>query len=219
MNNRPIGVFDSGLGGLTVVKALKEIMPYEDIVYLGDTARCPYGGRSTETIRSFGRQDALFLNSMNIKMLVVACNTVSSVALDSVKDVIREIPVLGVVKPGCKAASKSTMSKRVGVIGTKATIRTRAYKSGIQKVDPGIEVFSKECPLFVPLAEEGLIDHEITNLVISYYLDEFISIGIDSIVLGCTHYPILMESIQGVIGSNIQLIDSAYWTAREAGDI
>lgn len=218
-DERPIGVFDSGLGGLTVVRELLRLMPHERIVYLGDTARCPYGNRSHETIQGFAIQDARFLVSMDIKMLIVACNTVSSVALDQVRKCVEEIPVIGVVNPGCKAAVSRTAEKKVGVIGTKATIRTHSYTKGIHFIDPSIKVYGKECPLFVPLVEEGLLTSDITHMVAQHYLYELVDIGIDCLILGCTHYPLLMEVIQGTVSSRIELIDSALWTAKEAENI
>ncbi|MBD3391658.1 MAG: glutamate racemase [Chitinivibrionales bacterium] len=218
-DNRPIGVFDSGLGGLTVVKELLRLMPAESIVYLGDTARCPYGVRSDDAIRRFALQDARFLMAMDIKMLIVACNTVSSVALDHIRKDVSEIPVIGVVLPGCKAAVLRTAEKKVGVIGTPATIRTEAYARTIASIDKGIKVYGKACPLFVPLAEEGLADSEITRSAAQYYLYELVDTGMDCLILGCTHYPLLMETIQGVVGNSIEVLDSAFWTAKEAQDI
>jgi glutamate racemase len=216
---RPIGVFDSGLGGLTVVKELLRIMPSEKIVYLGDTARCPYGVRSDEAIKMFGLQDANFLMSMDIKMLIVACNTVSSVALDHIRETVSEIPVIGVVMPGCKAAVLRTAEKIIGVIGTPATIRTTIYERTIHGIDPQIKVYSKACPLFVPIVEEGLVNTDITRAAAQYYLYELIDTGIDCLILGCTHYPLLMEVIQSTMGNSVQVLDSAFWTAKEAQDI
>ncbi len=218
-DDRAIGVFDSGLGGLTVVKELLRLMPYEQIIYLGDTARCPYGGRSDETIKEFSAQDTRFLTAKDIKMLIVACNTASSVALDHIKAHVEEIPVIGVVLPGCKAAVTRTADKKVGVIGTTATIKANSYTRGITNIDPTIKVYGKECPLFVPLVEEGLVNHDITRMTAQYYLYELVDIGIDCLILGCTHYPLLMEVIQGTVSSRIELIDSALWTAKEAQDI
>jgi glutamate racemase len=216
---RPIGVFDSGIGGLTVVRELLRIMPDEKVLYLGDTARCPYGGRSEATIKNFGVQDARFLMSMDIKMLLVACNTVSSVALEAIRSYTSDIPVIGVVLPGSKAAVLRTAERKIGVIGTSATIRADAYTRTIQSLDKSVKVYGKACPLFVPIVEEGMLDSEITRLTAQYYLYELVDFGIDSLILGCTHYPLLMEVIQGTVGMNIQLIDSALWTAREAQDI
>jgi glutamate racemase len=218
-DSRPIGVFDSGLGGLTVVRELFRLMPNERVVYLGDTARCPYGVRSHEAIRTFGMQDAQFLMSMDIKMLIVACNTVSSVALDHIRDSAQETPVIGVVLPGCKSAVLRTAEKKIGVIGTSATIRTGAYPKTIRSIDSQIKVYGKACPLFVPLAEEGLQHSHIARAVAQYYLYELVDTGIDCLILGCTHYPLLMEVIQETVGNSIQVLDSAFWTAKEAQDI
>jgi glutamate racemase len=218
-DNRPIGVFDSGLGGLTVVRELFRLMPGERIVYLGDTARCPYGGRSEETIRTFGLQDAQLLMDMDIKLLVAACNTVSSVALDYIEKNVREVPVVGVVLPGARAAAQRTAERKVGVIGTAATIRAGAYTRAIQALNPSITVYSKACPLFVPLVEEGLIDHDITRLTVQHYLRELLEKGADCIILGCTHYPLLIQTIQEFAGTRTHLVDSALWTAKEVRDI
>jgi glutamate racemase len=216
---RPIGMFDSGMGGLTVVKELLACMPGERLVYLGDTARYPYGGRSDETIRTFGLEDARFLLSRDIKMLIVACNTVSSVALDDIQHECNEIPVIGVVAPGARAAVSRTASKKVGVIGTLATIRAQSYQKAIAALVGGIKTYGKACPLFVPLVEEGLADSDITRLTAQHYLYELVDYGIDCLILGCTHYPLLMEAIQSTVGANIQLLDSAFWTAKESKDI
>lgn len=218
-DSRPIGVFDSGLGGLTVVRELYRLMPGERILYLGDTARVPYGGRSEETIKTFGMQDARFLMQQDIKLLIVACNTVSSVAQQHIENVIKEIPVIGVVLPGARAAVVRTAVRKVGVIGTAATIRAGAYTRSIQSLDPQIKVYGKACPLFVPLVEEGMLDHEITRLSVQYYLSEFLDFGVDCIILGCTHYPLLMHAIQVMVGTQIHLLDSALWTAKEVQDI
>jgi glutamate racemase len=214
-DTRPIGVFDSGLGGLTVCKEIFRLLPGERLVYLGDTARVPYGNRSEEAISRFARQDALFLLEMDIKILIVACNTVSSVALDVVKNSSGEIPVIGVVLPGARAAVARTAEKKIGVIGTRATIRSESYVRAIQAIDPSIKIYPQACPLFVPLAEEGLTDNDITRLTAQRYLYNLMDNGIDCLILGCTHYPLLMEIIQGTVGTRIQLIDSALWTARE----
>jgi glutamate racemase len=218
-DTRPIGVFDSGLGGLTVVRELFRLMPGERIVYLGDTARCPYGGRSEETIRTFGVQDAQLLMAMDIKALVVACNTVSSVALAHIERNIKEIPVVGVVLPGARAAAQRTAERKIGVIGTAATIRAGAYTRAIEALDPAIKVYGKPCPLFVPLVEEGLLDHDITRLAVQYYCTELLDFGVDCIILGCTHYPLLIQTIQEFVGTRTHCVDSALWTAREVHDI
>lgn len=218
-DNRPIGVFDSGVGGLTVVRELFRLMPMERVIYIGDTARCPYGGRSNETIKTFGLQEARFLLAQDVKLLIVACNTVSSVALEFIQEDIKNIPVIGVVLPGCKAAVTRTAENKIGVIGTRATIHSKSYTRGIQNLNTDIKVYGKECPLFVPFVEEGMIGHEITQMVAQYYLYELVDIGIDCLILGCTHYPLLMEVIQDTVSSRIELIDSAMWAAKEAQDI
>jgi glutamate racemase len=216
---RPIGMFDSGLGGLTVAREVFRCMPGETVLYLGDTARCPYGGRSEETIRTFGMQDARFLVEQDIKMLIVACNTVSSVALDYVRAEINDIPVVGVVQPGARAAVQRTTRKKIGVVGTAATIRTGSYEKAIHDIDPDIKTYGLACPLFVPLVEEGLLDSDITRLAAQRYLAALVAKGIDCLILGCTHYPLLLETIQSTVGGGIQLLDSALWAAREARDI
>lgn len=218
-DQRAIGVLDSGLGGLTVVRELHRLMPHERLEYLGDTARYPYGGRLDETIKTFGMQDARFLVSKDIKMLIIACNTISSVALESIREQSKEIPVIGVILPACKAAVTRTAEKRIGVIGTAATIRSGAYTKGIQNLDAGLKVFGKECPLFVPIVEEGLQSTDIARVVSQYYLYELVDSGIDCLILGCTHYPLLMEVIQDTVSTRIELIDSALWTAIEAQSI
>ena len=218
-DSRPIGVFDSGLGGLTVAKEIFRQMPGERIIYLGDTARVPYGSKSEEAIRRFAIQDAKVLMDMDIKLLIAACNTVSSVAMEYLEERVGDIPVIGVVKPGARAAVLRSVEKRVGVIGTAATIRSGSYNKAVQNIDPAVKVYGKPCPLFVPLVEEGLIDSEITRLTAEHYLYELIDLGIDCLILGCTHYPILTEIIQSVTGNRIGLVDSAMWTAREAQDI
>ncbi|MDR0331046.1 MAG: glutamate racemase [Chitinispirillales bacterium] len=218
-DSRPIGVFDSGLGGLTVAKEIFRLMPSERIIYLGDTARVPYGGKSEETIRRFGLQDARALLDLDVKLLVVACNTVSSVAIDYLERHIKGIPVIGVVLPGARAAATRSAEKRIGVVGTAATVRSMSYARAIHNIDPNIKVYGKPCPLFVPLVEEGLIDSDITRLAVQHYLYEMVDLGIDCLILGCTHYPILMEVIQSTVGNGIQLIDSALWTAKEAQNI
>lgn len=215
-DSRPIGVFDSGLGGLTVVHELRELLPEERLIYLGDTLRCPYGGRSIEAIQTFAKEITTFLLRQNVKMIVVACNTVSAVALEEVKELAGNIPVLGVVGPGCRAALHTSADRRIGVIGTKATIKAGAYGEGIRSLDENVRVFEKACPLLVPLVEEGFIENnKITEMILEEYLDELVDYGVDTLVLGCTHYPLLSKSIHRVLGGRIDVIDSAWWTARE----
>jgi glutamate racemase len=210
---KPIGVFDSGIGGLTVVKRIASYLPLEDIVYFGDTARVPYGSKSNGTVIDYGLQDARFLMNKNIKALVVACNTVSSVALDELKKTF-DIPIIGMIEPGARMASLESKNKKIGVIGTRSTISNQAYSKKIKRNDPSIHVFERACPLFVPLAEEGWIKHKATYEIAEEYLREFSKIGIDTLVLGCTHYPILAEAIQTVVGKEVKLIDSGIAAAE-----
>jgi glutamate racemase len=214
MNKKPIGVFDSGIGGLTVLKEIFRELPGENTVYLGDTARVPYGIRSAETVTRYSFENTGFLVAKGIKLLVVACNTVSAVSLGAIKKKL-SIPVIGVIEPGSKAAVKATRNKRIGVIGTEATIHSGAYSGIIKSMDAAIEVFSLPCPLFVPLAEEGLTDDEIATMVAERYLKDLREKEIDTLVLGCTHYPLLKGVISKVMGEGIALIDSAVETVGE----
>lgn len=211
---RPIGVFDSGIGGLTVVKALTERLPQENIVYFGDTARVPYGPKSPEVVREYTAGDTDVLLQHDIKMIVVACNTVSAVALDVVQRKAR-VPVVGVIVPGAEAAARATRRNRVGVIGTYATINSSSYTNALRQINPDVETFSQPCPLFVPLAEEGWIDHPVTHLVAKEYLFPLTLHRIDTLILGCTHYPVLREAIAKAVGSSVTLIDSGAATAEE----
>ena len=214
MNSNPIGVFDSGIGGLTVAREIVKQLPKESIIYLGDTARVPYGTRGKEVIIQFAKELASFLLKRHVKCLVVACNTISAVALDEIEK-ISSVPVIGVVRPAARNAVGMTKNKRIGVIGTQGTIRSKAYEQEIKKIDPSIEVFSVGCPLFVPLAEEGLDQHEATKLVAEDYLEEIVKSGIDTLILGCTHYPLLLETIAETVGKGVTLVDSAGPTAEE----
>lgn len=211
---KPIGVFDSGIGGLTVVRAIMKHLPSENIVYFGDTARVPYGPKSPQVIKEYAAQDTDFLVRHNVKMIVVACNTVSSVALEVVQK-HSKVPVVGVIVPGAKAAVETTVKKRVGVIGTVGTIASNAYTNAIRQFDPDVIVFGQACPLFVPLAEEGWIDHQATELIAKEYLFPLRLQKIDTLVLGCTHYPILRSVIENVFERNIILIDSGESTVIE----
>ena len=214
IQSKNLGVFDSGIGGLTVVSQIMKALPNENIVYFGDTARVPYGAKSEQVIIDYSLQIANFLMSKDIKMLIVACNTATSVAID-VLTAKFDIPVIGVIKPGAKAAAETTKIKKIGVIGTYATVRSDVYSKEIKKIDPNISVISKPCPLFVPLVEEGWIDHQVTKMVAKEYLMPLVDSGVDSIVLGCTHYPIIRKVIQDIVGSKIKLVDSAESTALE----
>ncbi len=205
---RPIGVFDSGIGGLTVFKAIRERFPQEDIIYFGDTARVPYGPKSPQTIINYSLQNARFLLQQNIKILVVACNTSSAVAIPALQK-LTEIPIIGVIQPGAEQAVLSTRNQKIGVIGTEGTIRSQAYSAAIRQLEPQAEVFSAACPLFVPLAEEGWQDHNSAYDIAREYLGSLVDQGIDVLVLGCTHYPLLKDTIQAVAGNSIRLVDSA----------
>ena len=216
--NKPIGVFDSGIGGLTVVRELMARLPNEEIVYFGDTARLPYGTKSPETFLRFSRQNLTFLKEKKVKLIVVACNTASSIALSTLVEE-EEMPVVGVLLPGARAAARATRNRRVGVIGTTATIRSGAYEAALREIEPGIEIWSLPCPLFVPLAEEGWLDNEITYLTAKSYLGPLAVFGADVLVLGCTHYPLLKDVIGRVVGDGVTLVDSARETALEVESI
>ena len=215
-----IGVFDSGLGGLTAVKEFLRVLPNEKIIYFGDTGRVPYGTRSRETIRKYAFQDAAFLLSHNVKMVVAACGTVSSVAGGLLREKLA-VPYTGVVNPTAYTAVRVTKNRRVGIIGTAATVNSHSYKLRLQKLDPAIEVFEQACPLFVPLVENGVIDRRdvITKAVVARYLDPLREQGIDTLILGCTHFPILREAISDFMGENVRLIDSGLETAVYAAKV
>jgi glutamate racemase len=213
----PIGVFDSGIGGLTVVAEITRQLPNEEIVYFGDTARLPYGPKSSETVTQFAIQDAEFLLRHGVKNIVVACNTASAIAMDALRDKY-DVPVIGVIEPGALAAVSSTLTGKIGVIGTEGTIASGAYKRAIKRMDRDIEVMETSCPLFVPLAEEGWTDREVTLVIAHEYLTPLRDAGVDVVVLGCTHYPILKNTIGKVFGPSVRLIDSAEETAKEVGE-
>ena len=211
---QPIGVFDSGIGGLTVVKALIEDMPSESIVYFGDTARVPYGTKSKSTIVKFSLENVEFLLRFGVKCIVIACNTSSSWALPTLRKYFK-VPMIGVIRPGALAAVRQTRNKRVGVIGTNATINSGAYTTAIQRIDPRITVFSQSCPLFVPLVEEGWLNGAVSRQIATRYLGGLRQRRIDTLILGCTHYPLLAPTIQQVLGLRVALVDSAKQTANE----
>ncbi len=210
----PIGVFDSGLGGLTVVKQLLLHLPNEAIIYFGDTARLPYGTKSILTVRKFSLQIARFLQDQDVKIIVVACNTASSLALNVIKENIA-VPVLGVIEPGVSAALRVSKSKSIGVIGTTATILSGAYEKALQKLDPTVNVNSVACPLFVPLVEEGWEQSDVAEMIARKYLDQIINTEIDTLILGCTHYPILKDVLHKVVNDRVKIIDSSVEIARE----
>lgn len=219
MDNRPIGVFDSGLGGLTVVRELELILPYEDILYFGDTGRVPYGTRGTETIQKYTAQDIAFLKNKGVKMIIAACGTVSSTAANVLDEL--DIPWTGVVIPASIAAVKATDNERIGVLGTAATVNSGAFEREILKYDPGAEIFSQACPLFVPLVENGMfgVDEIITRLTVERYLVSMMKNDVDTLILGCTHFPLLAPIIQKVMGRDVVLIDAGREAAQFASDI
>ncbi|HEX6731359.1 MAG TPA: glutamate racemase [Pyrinomonadaceae bacterium] len=210
----PIGIFDSGVGGLTVYRALHERLPNERFVYLGDTARVPYGTKSLATVERYAVENSRFLEAHGIKLLVVACNTASALALPAIRRTVR-VAVVGVIDPGARAAIAAAGSERIGVIATEATVNSRAYAQAISTVDPSAEVFEQACPLFVSLAEEGWADSEVAHTVAREYLSDLRNKSLGSLVLGCTHYPILKKAIRASIGSGVKLIDSGEATAAE----
>jgi len=213
MNSLPIGIFDSGVGGLTVYRALHEHLPNERFVYLGDTARVPYGTKSLATVERYAVENAQFLAAHGIKLLVVACNTASALALPAIRQAL-DIDVVGVIGPGARAAVADLKGKRIGVIATESTVQSGAYTQAIAKADPNADVIERACPLFVPLAEEGWADEEVARAVAETYLKDLRS-SIDTLVLGCTHYPILKRVIQESVGAQVELIDSGEATAVE----
>lgn len=220
MDNRPIGVFDSGLGGLTTIKELKSIMPNEDIIYFGDTGRVPYGTRSHETIQKYSRQDIRFLASQSVKFIIIACGTASSVITD--QDFIGlDISYTGVPFPASIAAAAATRNKRIGVIGTPATIKSGIYSKAMNSIDSTVRIFSAACPLLVPLVENGFIDrsNQVTRLVAEQYLSSLKKSNIDTLILGCTHYPIIKDIIGDIMGADVTLIDSGQEGARSAYNI
>lgn len=225
MNNNPIGVFDSGIGGLTVVKEILKELPNEKIIYLGDTARVPYGTRGKEVIKKFALELTNFLLKKQVKMLVVACNTISSICLEDIAKAC-QIPVLGVIDSAVLEAINTTKNNSVGVIGTRATISSLVYEKALKSINPKLTITVQACPLFVPLAEEGLINGKATELIAEKYLEKFknpkvnkSSFKIDTLILGCTHYPVLKQVVQKVVGKKVKLIDSAKPTARKLKQI
>ncbi len=216
--HKAIGIFDSGIGGLTVLKEIVAALPMENIIYLGDTARVPYGIRSPETVTRYSFENTKFLLSQEIKLLVVACNTASAISLDAVKKEY-PLPVIGVLEPGARAAVLATKTRRVAVIGTEATIASGAYERAIRRIAPDVVVHSIPCPLFVPLAEEGWTENDVALLVAGKYLSPLSGTGVDTLVLGCTHYPLLKTAIGKAVGPSITLIDSATETAKEVAEV
>lgn len=218
MNSNPIGVFDSGIGGLTVVKEILKQLPNEKLIYLGDTARVPYGTRGKEVIKKFSLELTNFLLKRKVKFLVVACNTISSTCLEAIK-YYSPVPVLGVIVGAAQQAARLTKTNVIGVIGTTATISSKVYEKVIRKLNPKAKIITKACPLFVPLAEEGKIWSQATELIAQEYLKTFKNSKIDTLILGCTHYPVLKKIIQKVVGKKVKLIDSAKPTAQKLKEL
>lgn len=217
LKDLPIGVFDSGVGGLTVLRELLRKLPNETFYYLGDTARVPYGTRSRETVIKYARSCVRFLLTRNVKLLVIACHTASSYAIPILREEI-DIPIVGVIEPGARSAVKKTKNNRIGIIGTEGTIRSNSYQFHIKSINPNIEVFPRACPLFVPLVEEGWVEGEVPYLIAREYLQPLILNKIDVLLLGCTHYPLLIPTIKKLI-STIELVDSSKETAEEAHNV
>ncbi|NLL78151.1 MAG: glutamate racemase [Clostridiales bacterium] len=217
-NELPIGVFDSGVGGLTVAREIMRQIPNEKIIYFGDTARVPYGSKSKETITKYSRQIVHFLQEQHVKAIVVACNTASAYALDEIEKETH-IPMIGVVKPGAKVAAEATNNGRIGVIGTEGTVGSRIYSTYINEINPNIKVIGKACPLFVPLVEEGLWQDPVTDEIATRYLGELIDSDIDTLILGCTHYPLIRSTVGKVMGEKVTLVNPAYETAKELKEL
>ncbi len=218
MDNRPIGIFDSGVGGLTVLKEIRNLLPSENLIYFGDTARVPYGGKSVQVIQRFSTEIAHFLEMQNVKMIVVACNTASALALSKLK-ASTSLPVIGVIDPGVRAAIKAATSGVVGVIGTRATILSGAYQERVTRLRSNIKVVARACPLLVPIVEENLLNSEIARLTLEMYLGDFKKMGISSLILACTHYPLLKPLIDEFFAGKVTLVDSACETAREVKEM
>ncbi len=213
-HNSPIGVFDSGVGGLTVAREIMRQLPNERIVYFGDTARVPYGNKSKETVTRYSRQIVRFLETQQVKAIVVACNTASAYALEDLEKEV-DLPMIGVVKPGARTALAATANKKIGVVATEATISSGIYSRYIEEYDSDVSVIGKACPLFVPLVEEGLWEDPVTDEIARRYLTELIDSGIDTLILGCTHYPMLRSTVGKIMGEGVTLVNPAYETARE----
>jgi len=213
--NAPIGVFDSGVGGLTVVRALTRRLPREPLLYLGDTARLPYGTKSPETVARYTARNVAFLVERGVKAIVVACNSASATALDTLA---APVPIWGVIQPGAKAALSRSRNRRIGVIATEATILSDAYRRTLLSMDPGVEVFSRACPLFVPLVEEGWEDGSVTREIARRYLEPLREEGVDTLILGCTHYPLLTPTLRAVMGDDVTLVDSASAVAESVAE-
>ncbi len=218
LSNAPIGVFDSGVGGLTVAREIMRQIPNEKIVYFGDTARVPYGSKSKETVTKYSKQIVRFLKEQHVKAIVAACNTASAYALDEIEREL-DIPIIGVVKPGAKAAVETTRNGKIGVIGTEGTIGSHIYSTYINEMSQDIKVLEKACPLFVPLVEEGLWKDPVTDEIAKRYLSALIDSGIDTLILGCTHYPLIRSTVGKIVGEDVTLVNPAYETAKELKEL
>ncbi len=212
MDNRPIGIFDSGLGGLTCVKKVMEIMPGEDIIYFGDTGRVPYGSRSSETILKYTQQDVRFLKTFDIKFIIIACGTASSASLPHIQGEFKT-EIAGVIEPTCRRASELTQNGKIAVLGTYGTIRSGRYLETLKSINSTFEVYSKACPMFVPFVENGYLDSEATRIIAREYLVPLKETGVDTLIMGCTHYPLLKKVIREIMGDNVNLIDAGAETA------
>jgi glutamate racemase len=217
-DSRPIGVFDSGIGGLTVVSALRRLLPNESIYYLGDTARVPYGGKSASTVQRYSLEIAALLLGENAKTLIVACNTASALALPVLRERV-PVTVTGVIEPGARAAASATRNGHIGVIGTRATIKSGAYERALRGLNPELRVTARACPLLVPLIEEGWLESDVTDKVVMQYLEPLLEDGVDTLVLGCTHYPLLRPAISRLLGDAVTLVDSAENCATALRDL
>lgn len=213
MNNQCIGIFDSGLGGLTAVKQIINELPNENIIYFGDTGRVPYGTRSKETILKYTRSDIRFLNTFNVKTIVIACGTASSAALPAIKNEFN-VPIIGVIDAAVYAAVRATKCNKIGILGTVGTIKSKEYERQIKAYDSNIQTFSKACPMFVPLVENGYFSSEVTRLIVAEYLEDIRREGVDTLILGCTHYPLLQDVIAEYMGSDVTLINSGAEVAK-----
>jgi len=218
VNSNPIGIFDSGFGGLTVMSAISKLMPKENLIYFGDSAHVPYGSKSKKVVTDFATKISKFLIQNNVKMIVIACNTASAFSLDTLKKIIN-IPVIGVIESGSISAINNTKNNKVGVIGTEGTIKSDAYPKQIKKLNKKIKCYSQSCPLFVPLVEEGWLKGEVTDKIINIYLKNIVDRDIDTLILGCTHYPLLKKSIQKFMGNKIKIVDSAIAVADSVKDL
>ncbi len=216
--DRPIGIFDSGIGGLTVMRALMRLLPAESLIYLGDTGRTPYGTKSPDVVRRYSFENTEFLVDKGVKLLVVACNTSSALALEALQQRV-DVPVVGVIEPGALAAARATRNRKVGVIGTEATIRSGEYSRALRRLRADLEIYTRTCPLFVPLAEEGWVDNEVAARAARLYLASLARSGIDTLILGCTHYPLLKTVIRATMGAGVRLVDSGIATAAVVRDV